>query len=133
MLRAGVEGLAEGAADARAGHDPTALAVTVLTSDGGAPAAHPAQAGRVLPSRPAAAASCARPRDVARGRGSSPRGSRSSCPASARRAPPHHDQARAATPGRRSTPGADLLVVGRAVTQASDPAAAAAALVASIA
>ena len=46
---------------------------------------------------------------------------------------PHHDQARAATPRDALDAGADLLVVGRAVTEASDPAAAAAALVASIA
>ena len=60
------------------------------------------------------------------------RGSRSSCPASGPRAS-HHDQARAATPRDALDSGADLLVVGRAVTEASDPAAAADALVASIA
>ena len=40
-----------------------------------------------------------------------------------------HDQARAATPPRGADAGADLLVIGRAVTQAPDPSAAAAAVV----
>jgi orotidine-5'-phosphate decarboxylase len=39
-----------------------------------------------------------------------------------------HDQARAATPQQAMTTGADLLVVGRAVTAVDDPPAAAAAL-----
>ena len=38
----------------------------------------------------------------------------------------HHDQARVATPERAIELGADFLVVGRAITQSSDPAAAAA-------
>jgi orotidine-5'-phosphate decarboxylase len=45
---------------------------------------------------------------------------------------PFHDQARAATPAAAIEAGADLLVVGRAVTAAEDRTAAAAALVASI-
>jgi orotidine-5'-phosphate decarboxylase len=45
---------------------------------------------------------------------------------------PTHDQARAATPLDALDAGADLLVVGRAITQADDPQAAAAALVASL-
>lgn len=40
-----------------------------------------------------------------------------------------HDQARAATPRQALDSGADVLVIGRAVTQAADPAAAAAAVV----
>jgi orotidine-5'-phosphate decarboxylase len=44
-----------------------------------------------------------------------------------------HDQARAATPKDAFDAGADLLVVGRAVTRADDPPKAAAALVASLA
>ena len=40
-----------------------------------------------------------------------------------------HDQARAATPAAALSNGADLLVIGRAVTQAEDPVAAAEALV----
>ncbi|MBP6728709.1 MAG: orotidine 5'-phosphate decarboxylase [Microthrixaceae bacterium] len=44
-----------------------------------------------------------------------------------------HDQARAATPEQASADGADLLVIGRAVTAADDPAAAAASIAASVA
>ncbi len=43
-----------------------------------------------------------------------------------------HDQARPATPSEALAAGADLLVVGRAVTAAADPRRAAAALVASL-
>lgn len=43
-----------------------------------------------------------------------------------------HDQARVATPREAIDAGADLLVIGRAVTQADDPAAAAAAIVDSL-
>ncbi|HEX4863971.1 MAG TPA: orotidine 5'-phosphate decarboxylase / HUMPS family protein, partial [Acidimicrobiales bacterium] len=46
---------------------------------------------------------------------------------------PTHDQARAATPEEALDAGADMLVVGRAVTAATDREAAAAALSASIA
>ena len=78
MLRAGVEGLAEGAANAGL-EPPVALGVTVLTSDGGA-----------------------------------------------------HDQANVATPGEAMAQGADVLVIGRAVTAAPDPAEAANAIVADL-
>ena len=43
-----------------------------------------------------------------------------------------HDQARASTPKAAFDGGADLLVIGRTVTEADDPAAAAAALVAEL-
>ena len=46
---------------------------------------------------------------------------------------PTHDQARAATPQEAFDAGADLLVIGRAVTQAPDPVVAASQLVESIA
>ena len=45
---------------------------------------------------------------------------------------PVHDQARAATPAAALAAGADLLVIGRAVTAAADRVAAAAGLVASL-
>jgi orotidine-5'-phosphate decarboxylase len=50
------------------------------------------------------------------------------------RMPTHdaHDQARPATPIQAAGLGADLLVIGRTVTGAKDPAAAAAALVESL-
>lgn len=130
MLRAGVEGLHEGAAAAGL-PDPIALAVTVLTSDDTAPP-------HIVPHRVALAVEagcggivCAAadvrdakelaPRLVTVVPGIRPRGSDA------------HDQARAATPREALGAGADLLVIGRAVTQADDPAAAAAAIVAELA
>ncbi len=129
MLRAGVEGLSEGAD--RAGQPiPTALAVTVLTSDSGAPA-------HILSKRVSTAmeAGCGglvcAVSDVREARllgpslkivtpGIRPAGS------------PIHDQARAATPQEAFDAGADLLVIGRAVTGAPDPVLAAAELVESL-
>jgi orotidine-5'-phosphate decarboxylase len=129
MLRAGVEGLAEGAEGAGL-VPPTALAVTILTSDDAAPE-------HILPKRVGAAVEsgcggivCAAgdvrdaalfaPRLTIVVPGIRPEGTS------------QHDQARVATPRDALDAGADLLVIGRAVTEASDPAAAAAALVASI-
>ncbi|MGH9078003.1 MAG: orotidine 5'-phosphate decarboxylase / HUMPS family protein, partial [Acidimicrobiales bacterium] len=117
MLRAGVSGLAEGAA--RAGlAPPAALAVTVLTSDSGAPP-------HIVGTRVAAAleARCAgvvcAAGDVAEVKQLAPNllavvpGIR---PAGSER----HDQGRASTPAGAVAAGADLLVVGRAVTAAAD-------------
>jgi len=129
MLRAGVEGLKEGASQAGL-PEPCALAVTVLTSDASAPP-------HILPKRVALAieAGCGglvcavEDAQVARQLG--PRltivtpGIR---PAGA----PTHDQARAATPQEAFDAGADLLVIGRAVTAAPDPVVAASQLVESI-
>lgn len=129
MLRAGVEGLNEGAANAQLA-EPTALAVTILTSDNGAPA-------HILPKRVATAieAGCGglvcAVGDVREARllgpnltivtpGIRPAGS------------PAHDQARAATPQEAFDAGADLLVIGRAVTHAADPVVAASELVESL-
>jgi orotidine-5'-phosphate decarboxylase len=129
MLRAGVEGLAEGAAKAGL-EPPAALAVTVLTSDGDAPP-------HILSKRVAAAieARCAgvvcaasdvrevkqlAPRLLAVVPGIRPAGTSTD------------DQVRSATPAAAIAAGADLLVVGRAVTAAPDREAAAAALAASI-
>lgn len=129
MLRAGVEGLAQGAADAGM-PEPCALAVTILTSDAGAPP-------HILPKRVALAieAGCGgivcAVSDAHEARLLGPRltivtpGIR---PAGA----PVHDQARAATPQDAFDAGADLLVIGRAVTQAPDPVLAASQLVESI-
>jgi orotidine-5'-phosphate decarboxylase len=126
MLRAGVEGFLDGAAAAGL-PDPVALAVTVLTSDDTAPP-------HVVPHRIALAVEagcggivCAAadvrdakelaPRLVTVVPGIRPPGSEA------------HDQARAATPREALDAGADVLVIGRAVTQAADPSAAAAAVV----
>jgi orotidine-5'-phosphate decarboxylase len=125
MLRAGVEGLAEGA-EAAGLAAPRALAVTILTSEGRRPPA-------VLDERVAAAveSGCAgvvcsagdvravkrlAPRLLAVVPGIRPEGV------------PAHDQAAPATPRAALDEGADILVIGRAVTAAADPAAAAAAL-----
>jgi len=129
MLRAGVVGLADGAA--KAGLDPpVVLAVTVLTSDADAPEhilgkrvqlAMDAGCGGIV----CAAADLAEVRRLA--------------PAMVKVVPgirPEgtdvHDQARSSTPAEAFRAGADLLVVGRAVTRAADRAAAAAALVAEV-
>lgn len=126
MLRAGVEGLAEGAA--RADLDaPMALAVTVLTSDDTAPQ-------HVLPNRVRAAVEsgcggivCAAS-DVRDAKELAPRLT-AVVPGIRAAGAPRHDQARAATPADALDAGADLLVVGRAVTGAPDRAQAAADLV----
>jgi len=125
MLRAGVDGLtlgAEGAALA----PPAAIAVTVLTSDDGAPP-------HILGKRVAAAveAGCAgivcSTADVREAKQLAPRlvavvpGIR--LPGTER-----HDHARAAAPDEAVLAGADLLVIGRAVMGASDRVAAAMAL-----
>lgn len=129
VLRAGVEGLSDGAE--RAGLPmPKALAVTVLTHDNTAPP-------HILPKRVMLALQggcsgivCAAG-DAAEARHYGPRlevvvpGIR---PVGART----DDQARAATPVEAITAGADMLVVGRPITQADDPAAAAAAIVAEV-
>jgi orotidine-5'-phosphate decarboxylase len=129
MLRAGVEGLAEGAA--LAGLDPpTALAVTMLTSDTGAPehvlgnlvrAALEAGCGGVV---------CAAS-DAAEVKRMAPHFT-VVVPGIRTEGSPRHDHGRAATPGEAYAAGADLLVVGRTVTAAADRGAAAAALIASI-
>ncbi|MEX2659406.1 MAG: orotidine-5'-phosphate decarboxylase [Acidimicrobiales bacterium] len=129
MLRAGVDGLAEGAV--RAGEPPpTALAVTVLTSDHDAPP-------HIIPKRVQAALEagcggliCGAP-DIKEVRLLAPRltivvpGTRAAGAAT-------HDQARTDTPEAALAAGATMLVVGRAVTAADDPKAAAAALAAAL-
>jgi orotidine-5'-phosphate decarboxylase len=130
VLRAGVEGLAEGAD--RAGLEPpSALAVTVLTSDATAPphilgkrvaaAVESRCAGVVCAASDVREAKELAPRLLAVVPGVRPAGT------------PTHDQARSTTPTAAIAAGADLLVVGRAVTAAPDREAAAAALAASIA
>jgi orotidine-5'-phosphate decarboxylase len=129
MLRAGVEGLHEGAERAGLG-EPTALAVTVLTSDAGAPP-------HILPKRVATAieAGCGglvcAVGDVREARLLGPRLTIVT-PGIRPVGSPTHDQARSATPQEAFDAGADLLVIGRAVTEAPDPVVAAAELVESI-
>ena len=118
VLSAGVDGFNEGALAAGL-PAPVPLAVTVLTSDSGAPA-------HILPKRVELAIEsgakgliCAGP-DVPFIRELVPRftivvpGTR----------PPGvsaHDQARVSTPAEALDAGADILVIGRAVTAATDP------------
>lgn len=125
MLTAGVEGLNAGA-EAAGVAAPIALAVTVLTSDDGAPdhivprrlrmALETGCGGIVCAAADLDDARALVPRLVKVVPGIRPAGSDA------------HDQARAATPQQAIDGGADLLVIGRAVTQADDPAAAAQAL-----
>lgn len=129
MVRAGVDGFRDGAAAAGLA-DPVPLAVTVLTSDDGAPP-------HILPNRVATAIEagagglvCAGT-DVADVRQLAPRLTLV-VPGTRPRGAPTHDQARVTTPEDALDAGADLLVIGRAVTAAADPVAAAAALVAAL-
>jgi orotidine-5'-phosphate decarboxylase len=127
MLRAGVEGLREGAAGADLS-EPMGVGVTVLTSE-------PEASARLLQQRVAAGLDggcggfvCAvtdietvrqiAPAAVLATPGIRPEGAAID------------DQGRVATPRQAFDAGADLLVIGRPVTRADDPVAAARALVA---
>ena len=130
MLRAGAEGLAEGAAGAEL-PSPTALAVTILTSDAGAPP-------HVLGSRVRTALEggcggivCAAA-DVVEAKRLGPR-LVAAVPGIRLPGVDADDQARAATPQAAVSNGADLLVVGRTVTRAENRARAAAAVAAAVA
>jgi orotidine-5'-phosphate decarboxylase len=122
MLRAGVEGYHEGARGA--GHaPPVALAVTVLTSD----ADTRAFADRLAIADEAGCDGvvCSTSEiDAVR-----PLGLRTMVPGIRRRGDDVNDQARVATPAEAIAKGADWLVIGRTVTAADDPSAAAAAVV----
>jgi orotidine-5'-phosphate decarboxylase len=130
VLRAGVTGLSEGALAAGM-PAPSVLAVTVLTSETDVPAAvFAARVGQAVEARcggivcaaaEVATAKRLAPDLVALVPGIRPRGAASD------------DQARPATPAAAIAAGADLLVIGRAVTRADDPAAAAAAVAAEVA
>jgi orotidine-5'-phosphate decarboxylase len=130
MVRAGVEGLREGAAGAGLG-DPVALGVTVLTSE-------PEVSTRLLRQRVTAGLDggcqgfvCA-VADVATVRQIAPR-ALVVTPGIRAVGAPADDQGRVATPRQALDAGADLLVVGRPVTRAEDPVAAARALAAAVA
>jgi orotidine-5'-phosphate decarboxylase len=118
MLRAGVEGLQEGARDV--GHPPPiSLGVTVLTSEARADAFPE----RLAWSRDAGCDGvvCAA-REAPEARGA---GMRTMVPGIRLPAQPVDDQARVATPDEAIECGADWLVVGRAVINAPDQEAAA--------
>lgn len=130
MLRAGDQGLRDGAA--AAGLDaPTSLAVTILTSDGDAPAHILGKRLTVAMEAGCGGVVCA---------ASDLEEARTFAPAMTKVVPgirlagaPTNDQKRAATPAEAASQGADLLVIGRTVTQAPDRAAAAAAVAAEVA
>ncbi len=128
MLRAGVDGLAAGAADAGVAELPVALGVTVLTSDPDA-GAFPARL------QAAVAGGCAGVVCSVRELRAVKENSRLLAVVPGIRLPggASHDQARIGTPAEAMAAGADLLVVGRAVTAAPDPESAAAALSATLA
>jgi orotidine-5'-phosphate decarboxylase len=126
MLRAGVEGLSEGA-EAAGLAPPVALAVTILTSEDTAP-------DQLLTHRVRAAVEggcggivCAAG-DVPHARRLAPRLT-TVVPGIRAAGGAEHDQARTSTPEGALAAGADLLVIGRAVTSADDRAAAAGELV----
>ena len=130
MLRAGVTGLAEGAASAGL-EPPMALAVTVLTSDADAPP-------HIVPKRVMVAAEagcggivCSAP-DLHDVHEYAPRLHRV-VPGIRPAGSDTNDQRLTATPREAIDAGADLLVIGRPVTLADDPVAAAEALVADLA
>ncbi len=129
MLRAGVDGFKEGAMKAGL-PEPTALAITVLTSDTQAP-------DHIVPNRLRLAVeagcggivcSAADLRDI---REMAPRIMRV-VPGIRAADGERHDQPKAVTPTEALDNGADLIVVGRAVTLAQDPEAAAAVLFAGL-
>lgn len=122
MLQAGVQGLQEGARNAGL-PEPKSLAITVLTSDGDAPA-------EVMPKRVMLAAEtgcsgivCA-VGDLVEAHHYAPRLLRVT-PGIRLPGDRSDDQARAASPSDALASGSDLLVIGRSVTQADDPVAAA--------
>lgn len=126
MLRSGVDGLRDGA-DAAGLPPPVALAVTILTSDADAPQ-------HILGRRVAAAVEggcggvVVATGDVHEAKELAPR-LLAVVPGIRLQATDRHDQARVATPQQALEAGADLLVVGRAVTAAPDPVGAATELV----
>jgi orotidine-5'-phosphate decarboxylase len=130
MMRAGAEGLAEGASNAGLA-EPTALAITVLSSDDTAP-------DHIVPNRLRLAIEagcggivCSAPdlKDIGE---MAPRILRVT-PGIRAVDGDRHDQPKAVTPSVALELGADVLVVGRAVTLADDPAAAASTLFAGLA
>lgn len=126
MLRGGVEGLAEGAA--MAGLDPpAALAVTVLTSDASAPSHVLGNRVRTAVEAGCQGIVCAAS-DVHEARQLAPR-IVTVVPGIRLPGTSTDDQARASAPQSAIEAGADVLVVGRAVTAAPDRAQAAAEVV----
>ena len=123
MLRAGVDGLATGATEVGLDDRPVALGVTVLTSDPDV-SAFPARLAAAAEGGCGGVVCSVRELPVVKDR------SQLLAVVPGIRLPggATHDQARVGTPADAIAAGADLLVIGRAVTAAPDPEAAAAAL-----
>ena len=129
VLRAGVEGFAEGAERAEL-PAPMTLGVTVLTSDAEASEAVLRQRLGVAVDAGCGGVVCSAP-DLPTVRTLAP-ALFTVVPGIRPEGSAHADQARVATPRAAIDAGADLLVVGRPVTQAPDPEAAAVAIVESL-
>ena len=114
MLRAGIEGLQDGAADAGV-ETPISLAVTVLTSDTDTSAL--AQRMQIAHDAGCEGVVCAGT-DVPLAREHE---LRTMVPGIRFAGGEAHDQARVDTPGEAIARGADWLVIGRAVTAAEEP------------
>lgn len=125
MLRAGADGLAEGAAGAGL-PKPCSLAVTILTSDDTAPPHVLGNRVRNAMEGGCGGIVCAAA-DVVEAKRLAPR-LVAAVPGIRLVGADADDQARAATPEVALAAGADLLVIGRTVTRARDRAAAAAAV-----
>jgi len=123
MLRAGVDGLSAGAADAGVADAPVALGVTVLTSDPDA-SAFPARLDAAGSGGCGGVVCSVRELPLVKQRSTL----LAVVPGIRLPGGDTHDQSRVGTPADAIAAGADLLVVGRAVTAAADPEAAAAAL-----
>ncbi len=135
MVAAGARGLCEGAAEAGSaaaaqGLEPVALGVTVLTSD--AQASPGVLADRAALAREGGCGGlvCAAP-DLAVVSAAAP-GLLRVVPGIRPTGASAGDQRRVATPAAALAAGADVLVIGRSVTAAADPQAAAAAIVAEV-
>ena len=125
MLRAGVEGLT-GAPRPPGCPPPVALAITVLTSDSEATSEVLTRRARRAAATGCGGVVCAAP-DLATVGAAAP-GLLRVVPGIRPRGAGPDDQARTATPAAAAAAGADILVIGRPVTAAGNPAAAAAAL-----
>jgi orotidine-5'-phosphate decarboxylase len=120
MLRAGVDGMIEGAAEA-GNEPPVPIAVTVLTSDPDASAFDTRLATAIAAGCGGVVCSV---EEIARVRKAAPRFV-TIVPGVRLAGSDSDDQARIGTPGAVAAAGADLLVIGRTVTAAADPQAAA--------
>jgi orotidine-5'-phosphate decarboxylase len=125
MLRAFVEGLQEGADDAGL-EQPLALAVTVLTSEHDAPPSLLAERAGLAAAAGCGGVVCAVP-DLAIIHHAEP-SLQCVTPGIRPGGTAADDQVRVSTPAQAVHAGSDLLVIGRPISQADDPVAAAAAV-----